>query len=291
MTLTDFLSGIANAIRQKTGSSNPIPAQKFVDEILGIQTGTDTSDATATSDDILSGKTAYGADGKLTGTIKSKASADVTFSGPTVTVPAGHYPSVVQKSIQTVEQGTPSISVSSLGLITATASQESGYVSGGEKSNTLQLQVQTPIGIRPGTSEKVVVPANRYTTGDVTVAGDANLISSNIKSGVSIFGVSGSAEVLDTPTARIVIRNQSYDRMYVMYQEPGFTTWQAASPTRSSPATISVPVGGWIYAYSDGVRPYIFTMLGCSTLGPGSESDHNAAYVTSTTGSITFDTM
>ena len=68
MTLTDFLTGVANAIRQKTGSSSPIPAPDFADEILGIQTGTDTSDATATAGDILSGKTAYGASGKLVGT-------------------------------------------------------------------------------------------------------------------------------------------------------------------------------------------------------------------------------
>ncbi|MCI8539569.1 MAG: hypothetical protein HFF18_13090 [Oscillospiraceae bacterium] len=43
--------------------------------------------------DILFGKTDYGADGtKLTGTIPSKSASDLTASGATVAVPAGHYP-------------------------------------------------------------------------------------------------------------------------------------------------------------------------------------------------------
>lgn len=39
MSLTDFLTGIANAIRSKTGSSDPIPAQNFAAEITNIPTG------------------------------------------------------------------------------------------------------------------------------------------------------------------------------------------------------------------------------------------------------------
>jgi len=68
-TLGALFSDIADSIRGKTGSSAAIVADNFPDEIDAISTGTDTSDATAAASDILDGKTAYGATGKLTGSI------------------------------------------------------------------------------------------------------------------------------------------------------------------------------------------------------------------------------
>lgn len=67
--LTSFLEDIADAIRTKKVSSSEIPAANFDTEILSIETGTDTSDATALPEDIISPKTAYTADGKVTGGI------------------------------------------------------------------------------------------------------------------------------------------------------------------------------------------------------------------------------
>lgn len=91
-TLTGFLTGIANAIRAKTGTSAAIPAQNFAAQIAAIQTGPDTSDATATAGDILSGKTAYGASGKLTGTIPSQNAVTITPGTTQQTaIPAGTY--------------------------------------------------------------------------------------------------------------------------------------------------------------------------------------------------------
>ena len=116
------------------------------------------------------------------------------------------------------EQATPVISVDSTnGLITATA---------GTKSSTHQLAFQPAKTITPSTASQIAVSSGYYTGGNitvaavptqtksvtpkatsqnvtpdsgkflskVTVAGDSNLIAGNIKSGVSIFGVSGTLE-------------------------------------------------------------------------------------------------
>ena len=192
-TLTSLFSAIADAIRGKTGGSDPIVADNFPEAIAGISSGTDTSDATATAGDILSGKTAYVAAGKVTGTIASKSSSNLTASGATVTVPAGYYPSQASKSVATATQATPSITVSSAGLITAKSTQSAGYVSSGTKSATKQLTTQGAQTITPGTSNKTIA-SGRYLTGTQTIKGDANLVAANIKKGVSIFGVSGTNE-------------------------------------------------------------------------------------------------
>lgn len=131
-----------------------------------------------------------------------------------------------------VEQATPTITVSTGGLITASATQSAGYVSAGTKSITKQLTTQAAKTVTPSTSSQTAVASGRYTTGAVTVAaipstyvkptttkgaatytpktsnqtiaagtycsgaqtikGDANLVAGNIKSGVSIFGVTGT---------------------------------------------------------------------------------------------------
>lgn len=69
-----------------------------------------------------------------------------------------------------VTQATPSITVSSSGLITAKATQSAGLVSAGTKSATKQLTTQGAKTVTPSSSEQVAVPAGTYVTGDVKVA-------------------------------------------------------------------------------------------------------------------------
>lgn len=98
-------------------------------------TAFDTSDANATSFDLLSGKTAYVNSNKIIGNI------------PTVSI------------------STPTISVNTSGLITATLSQQSGYIpAAGTTIKTLQLSSSQ----------------------------DADFIATNIKTGTNIFGITGT---------------------------------------------------------------------------------------------------
>ena len=67
--LNNFLTDIANAIREKKNTDEPIIASNFDTEILNIESSIDTSDANATVGNILQNKTAYAKDEKLTGTL------------------------------------------------------------------------------------------------------------------------------------------------------------------------------------------------------------------------------
>lgn len=165
------------------------------------------TDGDATAADILSGKIAWVDGVKVTGSIATKTASNLSASGATVTVPAGYYAAQATKSVATATQATPSVSIDSAGLITASATQTAGYVSAGTKSGTKQLTVQAAKTITPSTSDQTAVAKNVYTTGAVTVAGDADLVAGNIVEGKSIFNVTGTAEPASALASELATQN------------------------------------------------------------------------------------
>ena len=171
----------------------------------------DTADATLSSGgELLNGLTAYANGTKVTGTIASKSSSDLTASGATVTAPAGYYASAASKSVSSgsatapatisgtsasVSTGTNTITLSK--TISVTPSVSAGYVASGTAGNssvslTASVTTKAAATYTPTTTAQTIA-SGTYLTGAQTISGDANLIAANIVSGKSIFGVAGSA--------------------------------------------------------------------------------------------------
>ena len=69
---------------------------------------------------------------------------------------------------------------------------KTGYVNGVKLTGSIQSKsAQT---YTPGTSDQTIT-AGQYLSGAQTISGDANLVATNILSGISIFGVAGSLSV------------------------------------------------------------------------------------------------
>lgn len=168
--LDGAMTATADAIRGKTGKTADIPWNEstgFASEIASIQTETAPK-------------------------LQSK-SATPSTSAQTVKPDSGYdgLSQVTVNAMPTATQAIPSISVSTSGLITASATQSAGYVAAGTKSATKQLTTQAAKTITPSTADQSAVASGVYTTGAVTVKGDSNLKAANIAKGVSIFGVTG----------------------------------------------------------------------------------------------------
>lgn len=163
MALIEKLNAIGDAIREKTGKTARMTLDEMPVEIANL----------------------------LQPELQTKTVSPTT-SKQTVTPDSGYdgLSSVTVNAMTTAAQATPSITVDSDGLITASATQTAGYVSAGTTSATKQLTTQAATTYIPTTSDQIIA-SGTYCSGAQTIEGDANLVASNIKSGVTIFGVTG----------------------------------------------------------------------------------------------------
>jgi len=194
--LGDFLTDIANNIRTVKGTSSAINAQDFSTQISTMYKQVPSGNIQLTTSSSTN--------------VKDYATA--TVKGGSATTPA------------TTISSSPSISVSSGGLITAsnsktqniTPSVSAGWVNSGTAgtitvsgSNTKQLTTKGATTYTPTTSNQTIA-SGTYLTGTQTISGSSNLVAGNIKQGVDIFGVVGTFAGGGTITKEI-IRVDSYE--------------------------------------------------------------------------------
>ena len=134
--------------------------------------GTNTNDASLQSGaQMLEGVTAYAKGQKITGTIPTKTESNLTATENIVNVPAGYYASACTKEVATADLPEPEATVDESGLVSVVSNLTSGgFLSAGQKTNTLQLPVQAAKTVTPNSTEQVAVAAHKYTTGAVKVA-------------------------------------------------------------------------------------------------------------------------
>lgn len=138
---------------------------------------------TAGATDVLAGETIGTETGLVTGKIPNNgAGGTITPSGSAQTKPAGYYSSAITIAAVSVPSGSVRAGVTIAGT-----------------TGTLTVQATDVQTVTPGTAN--IVKPNGIYDGAITIQGDPDLITSNIRSGVSIFGVTGSMVAADSSTS------------------------------------------------------------------------------------------
>lgn len=187
--------------------------------ILNGQTLIDVTEDTVASNNLLQGNQATGADGQKV----SGAYVAPTFSTQSKTAT----PSETSQSI------LPDAGYDALSQVTVNAIS-STYIGSGVTKKAAQTYT-------PGTTDQTIA-AGQYLDGVQTIKGDANLVPSNIASGVSIFGVQGTHEGGGSPDQKQITFFDYDGTICNTYSASEFAELQTLPPNPSHPGLIAQ---GW----------------------------------------------
>lgn len=266
-----------------------MPAMTLPTSTAASATGGYTSKATvsrSTSDQYINIPTGYNAAGayyKISAVANGSATAPSTISGTSATISTGTNTLTLTKTVSV----TPTVSA--------------GYVSAGTAGNasvslTASVTTKAAATITPGTTNQTIA-SGTYLTGTQTIAGDVDLVASNIKKDVNIFGVTGTYE----PNDFVITLTQDSNENWVpdcTYAE-AYAAYQAGKniifSTRGTEYTLglySTDEGVFLYSifefYQNGFSDDGYTSHDYRWTSSGTESDGTSTYrdTTSTTATI-----
>ena len=202
-----LLVDIADAIRAKTSKAETLSLGQMPSEILSIETGNDTSDATATAADLLSGKTAYSNGHLITGTIPSKVGGTYSPSDTQQVISQGQYLSGDQVIEAVTADNLPaSVFTSRTSDATATAadilSGKTAYVNGSLVTGSVQSKETETFS--PSATQRTI-SQGQYLSGDQVIeAVTADNLPSSLFQSVTVDAPLTGTKTVTPSTGRVL---------------------------------------------------------------------------------------
>ncbi|MDP5275695.1 hypothetical protein [Chengkuizengella axinellae] len=181
--------------------------------VNGASDVVDTGDATAVEANLLLGTTAYVDGSKITGSMPTRGAMTYTPSTSNQTIPEGYHSGSgyvvgdADLKSENIKKGVSIFGVNGASDVAdtgdATAVEANlllgttAYVDGSKITGS--MPTRGAMTYTPSTSNQTIPEG--YHSGSGYVVGDADLKSGNIKNGISIFGVNGASDIVDTGDA------------------------------------------------------------------------------------------